>query len=109
LKWLHLKERTISLKERIKTDNGSRGRSNPYVGWTSSGNPKVRVGCGVIAARRSEYTNRSRTWLDTALKLVNSGKIHPGRNSGVIYSVYKCECTKLFERQTSEKLNPFKS
>jgi len=28
----------------------------PQVGWTSSGNPLIRVGCSVIAARRSEHT-----------------------------------------------------
>jgi hypothetical protein len=67
------------------------------------------VGYSVIAARRSEYTNMRRAWLDTAATLVNFGKTHPGRKSGVMYSAYKCECTKLFERETSEKLSPFKS
>ena len=67
------------------------------------------VGCGVIAARRSEYTNTNRAWLDTAQKLVNFGKRYPGRNFGVIFSAYKCECTKLFGQATSAKLSPFKS
>jgi group II intron reverse transcriptase/maturase len=34
---------------------------------------------------------------------VNSGRNHPGRNFGVIYFAYKCECTKLFEREISVK------
>jgi hypothetical protein len=67
------------------------------------------VGCGVIAARRWEYTNRSRAWLDTAVTLVNFGRKYPGKKSGVMYSAYKCECTKLFEQETSEKLSSFKS
>ena len=41
--------------------------------------------------------------MDTALKLVNSGNRHPGRNSGVNCSAYKCECTKLSGQETSGK------
>ena len=74
------------------------------------------VGCGVIAARRSEYTNTRRAWLDTALmlakaalQLVNFGKRRTGRNFGAVFSAYKCECTKLFEQETSKELCPFKS
>ncbi len=47
--------------------------------------------------------------MDTAVTLVNFGRKYPGKKSGVMYSAYKCECTKLFEQETSEKLSSFKS
>jgi hypothetical protein len=89
LNWLHLKEHNNLTKGTNKNELKVLGKVEPQVGWTSNGIPLIRVGCGVTAARRSEYTIRSRTWLDTAAVLVNFGKIHPGRNSGVFYSVYK--------------------
>lgn len=71
--------------------------------------PSMWVGCSVIAARRSEHTNRSKVWLDAANRLANFGRVHPGINYGVTYSAYKCECIKLFEQETSGKLSPSKS
>jgi hypothetical protein len=109
LNWLHLKERNNLTKGTNKNKLKVLGRVEPQVGWTSNGTPLVWVGCGVIAARRSGHTNTRRAWLDTATMLVNFGRRQTGRNSGAVYSAYKCECGKLFEQETSEKLNLSKS
>jgi hypothetical protein len=109
LKWLHLKEHNNLTKGTNKNKSRVLGKVEPQVGWTSSGTLLVWVGCGVIAARRSEYINRSRAWLDAAKQLANSGRRHPGRNSGVTYSAYKCECIKLFEQETNGKPSLYKS
>lgn len=109
LKWLHLKEHNNLTKGTNKNESKVLGKVEPFVGWTSSGTPLVRVGCGVIAARRSEHTNTKRAWLDTALQLVNFGRRQTGRNSGAVYSAYKCECGKLFEQARCAKLSRSKS
>ncbi len=109
MKWLHLKEHNNLTEGTNKNESKVLGEVETFVGWTSSGNLLIWVGCGVIAARRSEHTNTKRAWLDTAQKLVNFGRKQTGRNSGAIYSAYKCECGKLFEQETSEKPSPFKS
>jgi hypothetical protein len=109
LKWLYLKEQNNLTKGTKKNKSRVLGKVEPFVGWTSSRILLIWVRCGVIAARRSEHTNTNRAWLDTALQLVNCGKRLTGRNSGEPYSAYKCECGKLFERETSAKLNLFKS
>lgn len=88
---------------------GLRPKSKTWVGETRRGNPKVRVGQVVIDLRCSENTTQSRAWLDTAKRLVNSGKGFLGRNSDEPFSAYKDECSKLFEKETGAKLDLFKS
>jgi hypothetical protein len=109
LKWFHLTELNNPTQGTNKNESKVLGKVEPFVGWTSSLKPLIRVGCSVIAARCSEHTNTKRAWLDTAQKLVNFGRRQTGRNSGGVYSAYKCECGKLFEQETSEKPSPFKS
>ena len=109
LKWLHLKERNNLTKGTNKNTLEVLGKGRTLCRLDEQRKSSMWVGCGVIAARRSEYTIMSREWLDTAQQLVNFGRNYPGRNSGVIYFAYKCECIKLFERETGGKLSLFKS
>jgi hypothetical protein len=50
-----------------------------------------------------------RAWLGTVNRLVNLGRIYPGRNFGKIYSAYKDDYLKQFKLETSGKRGHFKN
>jgi hypothetical protein len=79
----------------INRENGTNKNTVGVLGFatqvdqTRGLNPQQWVGWGVIASRYSDNTIWSRSWLDTAVMLVNYGKTCLGRNFGMIFSDYK--------------------
>lgn len=58
MNWLLLTEQNNLTEGTNKNESKVLGKVEPQVGAFEQRNPSIRVGCGVIAARRSEYTNR---------------------------------------------------